>query len=71
MSAPAQKLSPSPVEDDGPRVADVAEGLGQLADELRVERVSPLGLVDRDAKNRSVPLDPQRAHARELRVAAC
>ena len=58
MSAPAQKLSPSPVEDDGPRVADVGERLGQLANELRVEGVSSLGLVDRDAKNRSIPLDP-------------
>ena len=41
----------------GARVAHVCEGVGQLANELRVESVSPLGLGDRDAKNRSITLD--------------
>ena len=44
-------------QDHGPRVAHVGEGLCQLANELRVERVSSLGLVDRDAENRSISLD--------------
>ena len=69
-------------QDDGPRVANVGEGLGQLANELRVEGVSPLGLVDRDSEDgpsrsmRSAPmrvsLDSQHAErsARRCRDAS-
>ena len=58
-------------EHDRPGIADVRESLRQLADEVSVEGVSAFGLVDGDAEDMSVPLDAQRAHARELRVGAC
>ena len=58
-------------EHDGARVADVGERLGQIPDQLRVERVAPLGPGERDSQDRPVAFDSERAHARELRVAAC
>ena len=56
-------------EDDRPRVADVRERLGQLADQLRVERVPPLRLRERDAQHRSVALDAQARHGAEAYAA--
>jgi hypothetical protein len=58
-------------EHHSPRIADIRERLGQLADHLGVERVSPLGLRDRDVQDVPVSLDAERTHARELRVGAC
>ena len=40
-------------EHDSARVADVRERLRQLADQLGVERVAPLGLRDRDLQERA------------------
>ena len=51
MSAPAQKLWPSPGEDDGARVADVGEGLGELGDQLGVEGVPALGPREGDPQD--------------------
>ena len=71
MSAPAQKLSPSPVSTTARASPTSDERLGQLADQLGVEGVPPLGLRDRDAQDVAVSLDAERTHARELRVGAC
>ena len=49
-------------EDDGTRVAHVAEGFVQLRDERGVERVPALRAGERHAKDVPVPLDLQRAH---------
>ena len=43
-------------------VADVDERLGQLRDQLRVERVALLRPRHRDAQQIAVPLDAQRFH---------
>ena len=52
-------------EDDRTRVSDVREGLGQLGDERRVERVPALGPRERDAEHRAVLLDAEGAHRRK------
>ena len=56
---------------DCSRVADVGEGLGQLADQFRIERVAAFGARQRDPQQRAVTLDPQRAHSQELRLVRC
>ena len=71
MSAPAQKLSPSPVSTTARASPTSANASVSSADQLGVERVPPLGLRDRDAQDVPVSLDAERAHARELRVGAC
>ena len=71
MSAPAQKLSPFAGEHDGARVADVGEGLGELADQGCVERVAPLGARDRHSQDVSVAFTSQRAHRLSLEFSAC
>ena len=47
---------------DGAGVPDVGEGLGQLADQCGVECVPTLRPSKGDPKQRSLPLDSQRAH---------
>jgi hypothetical protein len=43
-------------------VADRGKRLEQLADELGVEGVAPLGPGERDTQNIGLPLDAQRCH---------
>ena len=50
-------------EHDGAGVADVCERLGQIPDQLSVERVAPLGPGEGDSQDRPVTFDSQRAHA--------
>ena len=45
------------LEQDGARVSDVAERLGELRDQGGVERVPPLGLREHDAKDMSLASD--------------
>ena len=56
-------------EHDRTRVTDIRKGLGQLPDQGCVERVSPLRPRERDPEHGAVPLDAQRVHALELKVA--
>ena len=58
-------------EHDRARVAHVGKCLRQSLDQLRVEGVPPLGPRKCDSQDRSVTFYSERAHARELRVAAC
>jgi dihydrodipicolinate synthase/N-acetylneuraminate lyase len=55
-------------EDDGTRIPDFREGLGELLDQSRVERVAPLGTRQGYLQDGPVPLDRERAHGRELKV---
>ena len=61
VRAGAERLA-VPGEDDGARVADVGERLGELGDQRSVERVPPLRAGECDAEDRPVPLHPKRAH---------
>ena len=64
VGAGAERLALSG-ENDGPRVADVGERLGQLGDQRSVERVPPLGAGERDTQGTGPSrLDPERAHVR-------
>src|SRR5581483_11109220 len=54
-------------EDDRVHASDVDECLRQLADQLSVERVAPVRSRERDAQDRVVALDAQRAHGLSLR----
>ena len=56
-------------EDDRARVPHVGEGVGELADERRVERVAALGPCKRHPQDVTVSLDAQRVHAAQLKVA--
>jgi dihydrodipicolinate synthase/N-acetylneuraminate lyase len=55
-------------EDYGTRIPDVRECVGELRDQRRVERVVSLGARQGDLQDGPVPLDRERAHARELKV---
>jgi dihydrodipicolinate synthase/N-acetylneuraminate lyase len=55
-------------EDDGPRISDLRKCVGELRDECRVERVTPLGARQGDLQDGAVPLDRERAHGGELKV---
>jgi dihydrodipicolinate synthase/N-acetylneuraminate lyase len=55
-------------EDYGTRVPDIRECVGELPDESRVERVTPLRTRQGDLQDGAVPLDRERAHGRELKV---
>jgi dihydrodipicolinate synthase/N-acetylneuraminate lyase len=59
---------PLTLEPDRACVVDVVEGLRQFCDQGRVERVAALGAGKRDAEHVPLPLDPERAHRRQLRV---
>ena len=56
-----------PREDDRARVAGLGEGVGQLADQCRIEGVPPLWPRKGYSQQRPVTLDPQRTHALSLR----
>src|SRR5207302_3636801 len=51
-----------PGENDGARLAHLAECVAQLADQRGVERVPPLRLRDRDAEEAALAFGPERAH---------
>ena len=67
MSAPAQKLAPSP-DSTTARVVPVDERLRQLRDESRVEGVSRLRPRQRHARDVAVPRDAERTHGRQPKV---
>ena len=52
-------------------VADVREGIRELADQLGVERVPPLRLRECDPKHVAVALDPEAGHPVSLEFAVC
>jgi dihydrodipicolinate synthase/N-acetylneuraminate lyase len=56
-------------ENDGTRVSYVREGIRQLGDESGVEGIAPLRAGQRHPQDGPVPLDAERAHDRELKVA--
>jgi dihydrodipicolinate synthase/N-acetylneuraminate lyase len=56
-------------EDDGARIADVAERFRELGDQRCVERVAAFGPREPDMEHRPLPLDSKRAHRLELKVA--
>ena len=58
MSAPAQKLGPSPARTTTRASADVGEGLRELGDQLGVEGVPALGPRQGDPEDASVAFDP-------------
>ncbi len=57
-------------EDDHSRVPDVGESLGQLRDQLGVERIAPVGPRDGDPQDRPFVLGAERAHRPQLKVVA-
>jgi hypothetical protein len=58
-------------EHDGPRIADVGERFGELADQNCVEGVAPFRARDRHVQDVSVAFGSQRAHGLSLEFSAC
>ena len=65
------KARPLPLEPDHARISDVGESPRQFRDQSRVERIPALGARKRNAEGVPLPLDPERAHRRQLRVHWC
>lgn len=65
---PGAEARPLALEPDRACVPDVGKSLRQLCDQGRVERIPALGARKRDAEDVPLPLDPERAHRRQLRV---
>jgi dihydrodipicolinate synthase/N-acetylneuraminate lyase len=65
---PGAEAWPLALEPDGACVTDVDERPRQLCDQGRVECIPALGARERDAEDVPLPLDPERAHRRQLRV---
>ena len=71
MSAPAQKLSPSPESTTDARIADVRERFVSSAISSASNAFRRSGLASVTRRTRPVALDSQPAHRPDSKVAAC